>query len=106
MDVQRGSDVAFERGDDGRFAGEVWLRGSSRAPDGTNVGIVHFSPGARTHWHQHPGGSGSSVSPGAAGCARATRPSTCCSPGTSCSSRRASGTSTGRSPTARWSTSR
>jgi quercetin dioxygenase-like cupin family protein len=56
MDVQRGSDVAFERGDDGRFAGEVWLRGSSRAPDGTNVGIVHFSPGARTHWHQHPGG--------------------------------------------------
>ena len=23
---------------------------------GTNVGIVHFSPGARTHWHAHPGG--------------------------------------------------
>ncbi len=56
MDVDRGCDATFEPGDDGRFAGEVWLRGSPRAPDGTNVGVVHFSPGARTHWHQHPGG--------------------------------------------------
>jgi quercetin dioxygenase-like cupin family protein len=26
------------------------------APDSTNVGIVHFAPRARTHWHRHPGG--------------------------------------------------
>jgi quercetin dioxygenase-like cupin family protein len=56
MDVDRGGEATFERGDDGRFAGEVWLRGSPRAEDGTNVGVVHFSPASRTHWHQHPGG--------------------------------------------------
>jgi quercetin dioxygenase-like cupin family protein len=56
MDVDRGAEATFERGDDGRFAGEVWLRGSGRAPDGTNVGVVHFSPASRTHWHRHPGG--------------------------------------------------
>ena len=46
----------FERGDEGRFTGEVWLRGTVTIEDGTNIGIVHFSPGARTRWHRHPGG--------------------------------------------------
>ncbi|HEY7478747.1 MAG TPA: cupin domain-containing protein [Actinomycetota bacterium] len=56
MDIATGDSGTFERGDDGRFTGEVWLRGTLTAPDGTNVGVVHFSPGARTHWHRHPGG--------------------------------------------------
>lgn len=56
MDVARGSEARFERGDDARFTGEVWLRAGPGSPDGTNVGVVHFSPGARTHWHSHPGG--------------------------------------------------
>jgi len=56
VDVQRGWEAGFERGDEARFIGEVWLRGGPAAPDGTNVGVVHFSPGARTHWHRHPGG--------------------------------------------------
>jgi quercetin dioxygenase-like cupin family protein len=56
MDVSRAADGAFERGDDARFTGEVWLRSTVTAEDGTNVGIVHFSPSARTHWHRHPGG--------------------------------------------------
>jgi len=56
MDIARASDGTFERGDEGRFAGEVWLRGTLTAPDGTNIGLVHFSPGARTRWHRHPGG--------------------------------------------------
>jgi quercetin dioxygenase-like cupin family protein len=47
---------AFQRGDEERFIGEVWLRTTVTAPDETNVGLVHFSPGARTHWHRHPGG--------------------------------------------------
>jgi quercetin dioxygenase-like cupin family protein len=34
----------------------VWLRSTLRADDGTNIGIVHFAPGARTHWHRHPSG--------------------------------------------------
>jgi quercetin dioxygenase-like cupin family protein len=56
MDVSRAIDEAFERGDDARFTGEVWLRSTVTAEDGTNVGVVQFSPSARTHWHRHPGG--------------------------------------------------
>jgi quercetin dioxygenase-like cupin family protein len=56
MQVQRAVDAAYQRGDDARFTGEVWLRAGPGGPDGTNVGIVHFSPGARTHWHAHPAG--------------------------------------------------
>jgi quercetin dioxygenase-like cupin family protein len=56
MQIAEARAGTFERGDDGRFRGEVWLRGTLTAADGTNVGIVHFSPGARTHWHRHPNG--------------------------------------------------
>jgi quercetin dioxygenase-like cupin family protein len=56
MEVARAAEGTFEHGDGGRFTGEVWLRGTVTAPDRTNIGIVHFSPGARTHWHRHPGG--------------------------------------------------
>jgi quercetin dioxygenase-like cupin family protein len=56
MEIARNSEGRFERGDEGRFTGEVWLRGTVENPEGTNVGIVQFSPGARTHWHRHPGG--------------------------------------------------
>lgn len=56
MLTQKSDDAGFERGDAGRFSGEVWLRPGPTDPDGTNVGIVHFSPEARTHWHAHPGG--------------------------------------------------
>jgi quercetin dioxygenase-like cupin family protein len=56
MEISRASDGIFEPGDDERFAGEVWLRSTLSTGDGTNVGIVHFSPAARTHWHRHPGG--------------------------------------------------
>jgi quercetin dioxygenase-like cupin family protein len=56
MDAAPASERAFVRGDDARFAGEVWLAVTLRDAEGTNVGVVHFSPGARTHWHTHPGG--------------------------------------------------
>ena len=56
MEVARAAHGSFERGDEGRFTGEVWLRGTITASDGTSIGIVHFSPGARTHWHRHSGG--------------------------------------------------
>ena len=56
MDISKASESSFERGDEGRFTGEVWLRSTLSTEDGTNVGVVHFSPGARTHWHRHPGG--------------------------------------------------
>lgn len=56
MDAAKEREAKFDRGDTGRFTGEVWLRSGPAAPDGTSVGVVHFSPGARTHWHAHPGG--------------------------------------------------
>ena len=56
MDVSRAADGAFEPGDDGRFTGEVWLRWAADDGQGTGAGIVSFAPGARTHWHRHPGG--------------------------------------------------
>jgi quercetin dioxygenase-like cupin family protein len=56
VEISKGSEGSFERGDEGRFTGEVWLRSTLATDDGTNVGVVHFSPGARTHWHRHPGG--------------------------------------------------
>jgi quercetin dioxygenase-like cupin family protein len=56
MDIARAANATYEQGDEGRFTGSVLLRGSLRAEDGTNIGVVHFAPGARTHWHQHAGG--------------------------------------------------
>lgn len=56
MRIADASSGTFERGGEGRFTGEVWVRAALAADDGTNIGIVHFAPGARTHWHRHPGG--------------------------------------------------
>jgi quercetin dioxygenase-like cupin family protein len=56
MDVSRASEASFGQGDEGRFTGEVWLRSTITAEDGTDVGLVHFAPSARTRWHRHPAG--------------------------------------------------
>lgn len=56
MQVSKAIEGTYERGDEGRFAGEVWLRTTVQDAGGTNIGVVHFAPGARTHWHRHPGG--------------------------------------------------
>ena len=56
METATAREGRFNRGDDARFTGEVWLRATLAAGDGTNIGIVHFAPGARTRWHRHPGG--------------------------------------------------
>jgi quercetin dioxygenase-like cupin family protein len=56
MQISSASEGAFEQGDAGRFSGEVWLRSTVTADEGTGIGVVHFAPGARTHWHRHPGG--------------------------------------------------
>ena len=56
MQVAPGEDSHFERGGPGQFTGEVWLRRTVSDEDGTAVAVVHFSPGARTHWHRHHGG--------------------------------------------------
>jgi quercetin dioxygenase-like cupin family protein len=47
---------SYQEGDAGRFGGRVWLSPGVSAADGTGSMVVHFSAGARTHWHAHPGG--------------------------------------------------
>jgi quercetin dioxygenase-like cupin family protein len=40
------------------FTGEVYIDGVAAAQGDSRLGagVVHFSPGARTHWHTHPHG--------------------------------------------------
>jgi quercetin dioxygenase-like cupin family protein len=57
MDVARAGEGSYRKGAAEVFTGEVWLRTTlSAESDGTNIGLVHFSPGARTNWHTHAGG--------------------------------------------------
>jgi len=56
MEISRPSDRPFEGGGSDRFTGEVSIGSTIADDEGTNVGIVHFAAGARTHWHRHPGG--------------------------------------------------
>jgi quercetin dioxygenase-like cupin family protein len=56
MRIDEASSGVWERGNPQRFSGEVWLRYTLFDDEGTNVGEVHFSAGARTHWHRHPKG--------------------------------------------------
>jgi quercetin dioxygenase-like cupin family protein len=56
MEISPAADSTFDHGNGRRFIGEVSLRGTHRASDGTNIAVVHFAAGARTHWHHHEGG--------------------------------------------------
>ncbi|MFB3737499.1 MAG: cupin domain-containing protein [Candidatus Velamenicoccus archaeovorus] len=56
MEIARGNEGTYRQGEGDRFTGTVWLRTTIADPTGTNVGVVTFGPGARTHWHRHPGG--------------------------------------------------
>jgi 4-carboxymuconolactone decarboxylase len=56
MRIARAGDGSYEQGDPGRFTGKVSLSPGLSAPGGTGMTVVHFSAGARTHWHAHPGG--------------------------------------------------
>ena len=39
------------------FSGDVWIDPIVQSDDDSlNVGLVHFTPGARTAWHSHRGG--------------------------------------------------
>jgi quercetin dioxygenase-like cupin family protein len=56
MDVQPKKPTV--KGPADRFTGDVWIDSIVEPADGStlNVGHVHFTPGARTAWHSHPGG--------------------------------------------------
>ncbi len=56
MEVQKRR--ATTKGPADLFTGDVYIDRVSRGeePSHLNVGIVHFTPGARTAWHSHHGG--------------------------------------------------
>jgi quercetin dioxygenase-like cupin family protein len=56
MTAPEAREEPYERGDSEQFTGEVWLRRGPTALGGAGMMVVHFSVGARTHWHMHPGG--------------------------------------------------
>jgi quercetin dioxygenase-like cupin family protein len=56
MDVTTGRDGTYEQGDAATFTGQVWLSPGLSLPGGPGMTVVHFSAGARTHWHAHAGG--------------------------------------------------
>jgi quercetin dioxygenase-like cupin family protein len=56
MEIANSHQGPYERGDAGRFTGQVWLSPGLATGEGTRMMVVHFSAGARTHWHAHPGG--------------------------------------------------
>jgi quercetin dioxygenase-like cupin family protein len=56
MEIAKGHEHPYQEGDAARFTGRVWLSPGLSASGGTGMSVVHFSAGARTHWHTHPGG--------------------------------------------------
>jgi quercetin dioxygenase-like cupin family protein len=56
MRIAKADEGPYEQGDAGRFTGQVRLSPGLPAPGGIGMTVVHFSAGARTHWHAHPGG--------------------------------------------------
>ena len=58
MKVQRSAERRPQPVDPSHFTGRVWLAPmlDPDAPDHMTVAEVTFEPGARTHWHRHPGG--------------------------------------------------
>ncbi len=66
MKVTRRTDTTEEPTGPDHFDGAVMRRdlGTLEAPGGSAL-LVRFSPGARTHWHSHPGGQVLYVTDGA-----------------------------------------
>lgn len=55
MQITRSS-IRTTKGPAGWFTGDVWIDAVAAAPAPSRVSanLVHFAPGARTHWHRLP----------------------------------------------------
>lgn len=58
MDITRQGEVATRAASPDYFTGTVWQDPIVETPEGPPIMAlkVTFAPGARTHWHSHPGG--------------------------------------------------
>jgi quercetin dioxygenase-like cupin family protein len=50
------SSIDTAKGPDDWFTGDVYIDAVAAAPSPSRLqaNLVHFMPGARTHWHRHP----------------------------------------------------
>lgn len=56
MRVRRADEAPGKHGPESFFTGSVWIEDRTAEGAGMRSLAVHFSPAARTHWHQHPEG--------------------------------------------------
>ena len=75
MQITRSS-IATARGPASSFTGDVYVDAVAAAVDPARVAaaLVHFTPGARTHWHTHPLGQTIFVTEGVGRCQREGEP--------------------------------
>jgi quercetin dioxygenase-like cupin family protein len=54
----RSADADWKAAPEGWFAKRAWFKPGHAPVDATDLDVleVRFEPGARTHWHSHPGG--------------------------------------------------
>ncbi|MEV4640663.1 cupin domain-containing protein [Actinoplanes sp. NPDC049548] len=71
MQITRSS-IATAKGPADWFTGDVYIDAVAAAPPPSRVraNLVHFMPGARTHWHRHPLGQTVFVTEGVGLCQR------------------------------------
>jgi quercetin dioxygenase-like cupin family protein len=75
MKITRSS-IDTSKGPGDWFTGDVYINAvaAPEPPARTGVGSVHFTPGARTHWHTHPFGQTIFVTEGIGRCQREGAP--------------------------------
>lgn len=75
MQITRSS-IDTVKGPADRFTGEVYIDAVAAAPAPSRItaDLVHFVPGARTHWHRHPLSQTVSVTEGVGLCQRRDGP--------------------------------
>ena len=90
------------KGPDDSFTGDVYIESVAAAPPPSRMtaNLVHFMPGARTHWHRHPLSQTVFVTEGVGQCQRRGGPSRSSAPATESSSRPTRSTGTVPHPTA------
>ena len=71
MEITRSS-IDTAKGPETWFTGDVYIDAvaASPAPARVQANLVHFTPGARTHWHTHPLGQTIYVTEGIGLCQR------------------------------------
>jgi quercetin dioxygenase-like cupin family protein len=104
MQITRNNSLDSSQGPDTSFTGTVYVDAVAVAapepPARVGAASVHFTPGARTHWHTHPFGQTIFVTEGIGCCQRQGRPVGRSAPATACSSSPARTTGTAPPPTA------